>query len=139
MKKIFDTGINVNGLHFWLLLLRIAVAAFMLTHGYPKFTNLVEGNIQFGDPIGLGVTTSLVLVVFAEFFCSILVMLGLATRLAVIPLIINMSVAAFVAHAGDPFAKKEMSLMYLLIYITLLFTGPGRFSVDAMIGGNKRR
>lgn len=63
------------------------------------------------------------LIIFAEFFCSIALILGLFTRLATIPLIIGMGVAAFVAHGADPFSVKEMSLLYLGIYVTLLLTG----------------
>ena len=134
MKNLFSTKINLKSLDYALLLIRIAVAAFMLTHGYPKLMKLmVGGEIQFADPFGLGMTISLVLVVFAEFVCSILIGIGLGTRLVTIPLIITMLVAAFIAHGGDPFGKKEMSLLYLVMYIFLLFTGSGKFSVDHLI------
>jgi len=125
---------NRSLLDLTLLFIRIAVAAFMLTHGYPKLLKLFAvGEIQFADPFGLGMASSLGLAVFAEFFCSILVGLGVGTRLATIPLIINMSVAAFIAHGADPFGKKELALLYLVIYIFLLVTGSGKFSVDYLI------
>jgi putative oxidoreductase len=60
-------------------------------------------------------------------------MAGLFTRLSVIPLIITMLVAAFVAHAGDPFSSKEPALLYLIPYLALLFSGPGKFSLDFYI------
>lgn len=117
-----------------LLIVRIAVAAFMLTHGYPKLMKLLAGGeIQFANPFGLGMYFSLVLAVFAEFFCSILVGLGIGTRLAAIPLIITMSVAAFIAHGSDPFGRKELALLYLVVFVFLLFTGSGKFSVDYFI------
>jgi putative oxidoreductase len=119
---------------FVLLIVRIAVAAFMLTHGYPKLMKLLAGGeIQFANPFGLGMYFSLVLAVFAEFFCSILVGLGIGTRLAAIPLIITMSVAAFIAHGSDPFGRKELALLYLVVFVFLLFTGSGKFSVDYFI------
>ena len=119
---------------FALLIVRIAVAAFMLTHGYPKLMKLLAGGeIQFADPFGLGMYFSLVLAVFAEFFCSILVGLGIGTRLAAIPLIVTMSVAAFIAHGSDPFGRKELALLYLVVFVFLLFTGSGKFSVDYFI------
>ncbi len=134
MKKLFSTKINLNTLDFMLLLLRIAVAVFMLTHGYPKLTRLFSGEeIRFADPFNLGMTFSLVLVVFAEFLCSILIGIGFGTRLASIPLIVTMLVAAFVAHGPDPFGKKELALMYLVVYIFLLFTGSGKYSVDYLL------
>lgn len=75
----------------------------MLTHGIPKLLKIIEGNIEFGDPIGLGTETSLFLAVFAEFFCALMILLGFATRLAALPLIINMFVAAFVVHTSKSF------------------------------------
>jgi putative oxidoreductase len=60
-------------------------------------------------------------------------MLGAATRLAVIPLIINMSVIVFVVHADDPWQRQEFALLFLIPFLTLLFTGPGHFSIDGLI------
>lgn len=134
MKNLFSIKINQRSMDFVLLIVRVAVAAFMLTHGYPKLMKLLAGGeIQFADPFGLGMYFSLVLAVFAEFFCSILVGLGIGTRLAAIPLIITMSVAAFIAHGSDPFGRKELALLYLVVYVFLLFTGSGKFSVDYFI------
>lgn len=131
MKKLFNTLIHPNQIHILLLILRITVAVFMLTHGWPKLQRLFSGEeIQFADPFGLGATISLVLVVFAEFLCSILIGIGLATRLATIPLIITMLVAAFVSHGADPFARKELALFYLLIYVVLAIAGSGKYSAD---------
>ena len=71
-----------------LLILRVCLGCMMLFgHGWGKLLNFSEYAEKFPDPIGLGVTVSLILAIFAEFVCSILVVLGLATRLAVIPLI----------------------------------------------------
>ncbi|MHB1177880.1 MAG: DoxX family protein [Daejeonella sp.] len=116
-----------------LLLLRIVSGGGLLTHGYPKFQKILSGNMQFGDPIGLGQATSLYFSTFAEFVCSILIVLGLFTRLASIPVIINMAVVFFIVHAADDFGKKEMALLYLGMFLVLFFTGPGRFSLDRNI------
>lgn len=111
----------------------------MLTHGFPKLMKVIDGNMQFGDPLGIGAGPSLVLAAFAEAICSILIILGLATRLAVIPLIITMATAAFIVHANDPFSSQEMPLLYLLIYVTLMVTGPGKYAVDQAIGKKSGR
>lgn len=103
----------------------------LLTHGIPKLQRLFgEGPIEFADPIGIGATPSLFLVVFAEFLCAILVLIGFKTRWASIPIVINMLVAALIQHADDPFGSKEKSLLFLLIFVTILFLGPGPYSVD---------
>ncbi len=121
-------------LHGWLLILRIAVAGFMLTHGVPKLMNVLNGNWEFGDPLGMGTRTSLVLTIFAEVGCSILILLGLFTRFATLPLLITMLVAIFVVHAADPLGKKELAILYALLFATLFFTGPGKYSIDGRRG-----
>ena len=85
----------------------------------------------------LGATLTLILVVFSEFFCSVLIGIGLATRLAAIPLIITMLVAAFVTHGADPIGKKELALLYLISYGVLLVAGSGKYSVDHLLMRNK--
>jgi len=133
MKKLFDTTIHTSAVHICLLLLRVGVSAMMLTHGLPKLQKVLSGNFQFGDPLGIGSAPSLILAAFAEFGCSLLLLVGFATRLATIPLIITMSVAILIAHANDPFPKKEMPLLYLLIYVVLLILGSGKYSIDSRI------
>ncbi len=131
MKKLVDPGNYPKSIDLVLLLSRLVVASFMLGHGWGKFLKLTGPEpIQFSDPLGMGTTASLSLTVFAEVFCSLLIFFGLTTRLATVPLIITMAVAAFIVHASDPFGKKEMALLYLLIYLTIAIAGPGKYSID---------
>ena len=139
MKRLFSTAYNTGLANAWLLIFRITAGGFMLTHGYPKFQKLMgDDPIQFADPFGFGAYPSFLLVVFAEFFCSILIILGLGTRIAAFALVINMAVAAFYAHAADPFGKKEMPLLFLLVFLTILVFGPGKYSLDYAIGGSSK-
>lgn len=133
MSKIFNTEIEAQPTHVALLFLRIGIGAFMLVHGLPKLQNLLSGNIQFAEIMGMSAELSLTLAVFAEFFCSILIIVGLGTRLAVIPLIITMLIAVFYVHLDDSFGKQELGLQYLLVYIVLFITGGGKYSVDKLI------
>jgi len=117
-----------------LLVLRAGFGCTMLfAHGMGKLLSYGEQAGQFPDPLHVGNENSMLLAIFAEFFCSILVVLGFATRLAVIPLITAMAVAALVIHAKDPWQVKEMAVLYLIVYVTLLVTGAGRFSVDGWL------
>ncbi len=134
-----------------LLILRLGVGGYMLTHGWGKLQMLLAADFdKFGDPIGLGSGPSLVLVVMAEFLGAALVVLGLATRFAAVPVVFAMAVAAFVAHASDPWsmeraamrffageskswASKEPALMFLIPFLALIFTGAGRFSLDHLL------
>ena len=134
MKSLFQTGTREEYLDILVLVLRVSIAAFMITHGWPKLSKLLAGGeIQFGDPIGLGMTLSLILTVFAEFVCSVLIGIGLGTRLASIPLIFTMLVAAFISHGPDPFKRKETALLYLLIYLTLFVIGSRKYSIDYLL------
>ncbi len=116
-----------------LLLVRLAAGGFMFTHGFGKLQKLVNGNFEFGDPIGLGSEVSLCLTVFAEILCAFLVLVGLFTRLAVIPLIITMLVAVFIVHADHDFGKKELGLFYLINYLVIFLSGAGKYSLDKLI------
>ncbi|MGB0916154.1 MAG: DoxX family protein [Flavobacteriales bacterium] len=117
-----------------LLIIRLSAGGMMAySHGWGKLLKLMSGDMSFADPIGVGEEVSLVLTVFAEFFCGILVALGLFTRAALIPLIITMWVAVFMIHANDPFGKQEFGLLYLAPYLALYFTGPGKISLDKQV------
>lgn len=125
-----------------LLLFRLYAGGFMLFgHGLPKLLGFAEKGAHFPDPLGLASLfgpelapqISLGLVIFAELVCTALLMLGLLTRLATIPLIITMVVAAFVIHGNDGFAGMEFALLYLAPYMGLLLTGPGALSLDRLL------
>lgn len=116
-----------------LLILRLAFGTFMIFgHGWPKLMKVLAGApYEFGDPLGMGPAASLFLATFAEFICALLVMLGLFTRWATIPLIITMSVVLLRVHLADPFPQQEKALLYLFGFVVLLITGPGAYSLDA--------
>jgi putative oxidoreductase len=123
-----------------LLVLRLGTGSLLLYgHGWGKITNFSKRLPAFSDPIGLGPEVSFVLVVFAEVVCSIALMVGLGTRFAAVPIMIFGLIAAFVQHIADPFPKKELALLYAIPALTLLCTGAGRFSLDALVGSIWKR
>lgn len=137
MKRLlFST--RIYAIDAALLLLRVASSLMMVTHGWPKIANFSDYLNRFADPLGLGPALSLQATIFAEFFCAILVALGLLTRVALIPLIITMAVVTFIVHAGDAFGDKELSLLYLANFLVLFFTGPGKYSLDKEINSKSR-
>lgn len=133
MNNIFSVSRSAASVDLALLIARVGIGVLMLVHGISKIPMLSQSPIQFYDFMGLGDQVSLWLALFAEIGCSILVIFGFATRLAVIPLIITMFVAVFIIHAEDPFVKQEMGLHYILIYVMLLLTGAGKYSIDYLI------
>jgi len=132
-KLNIDKSFGV-GHHLALLLLRLGLGFMMITHGWPKAQKLFSGSdIVFADPLGVGTKVSLVLTVFAEVICSVLIILGIGTRWAVVPLIATMLVAIFIVHGGDPIGDKEMGILYGVGYIILLAFGEGKYAVSKLV------
>jgi putative oxidoreductase len=124
-------GITLN---FGLLILRVGFGGFMLVaHGWNKLMTFSERMDSFPDPLGVGSPVSLALAVGAEVVCSALVVAGAFTRLACIPLIVTMLVAALLIHADDPWEKKELAILYLVPFVALFFTGAGALSIDRIL------
>jgi putative oxidoreductase len=122
-----------------LLVLRVGAGVMMLlAHGWPKLAGFATYAERFPDPIGLGPAPSLVLAILAEVVCAVLVVVGLGTRFAAVPLVITMLVAGLIVHAPDPWAKKELALLYATAFTTLVVTGGGRWSLDAVIAARRR-
>ncbi len=106
----------------------------LMSHGYSKLVGFSKMQHTFYNFMGLGSTASLILIIFAEFFCSIFLILGLFTRFACIPIIIGMGVVVFSVTHGHIFSNGEKAALFLTMTITILFCGPGKISVDGMIG-----
>lgn len=121
-----------GGFDWVMLMLRLVLGGAMLYgHGWSKVLRIVKGNTaNFGDPIGLGPELSLYMATFAEGLCSTLLILGLFTRLATLPLIFTMLVAIVIIHWQDTFPKIELPLLYLVGFLVILVLGPGIYSVD---------
>jgi putative oxidoreductase len=138
MKSIVSVNKADSVTDIALLVARAGIAALMLTHGIPKLLMLLSGApVQFPPVMGMSPELSLGLAVFAEVFCSILILTGFVTRLAAIPLIITMLVAVIMVHGADPIAKKEPALQYLVVYMVLLFAGSGKYSIDYLLQGKR--
>ncbi|MEC5166217.1 putative oxidoreductase [Flavobacterium sp. PL11] len=136
-KLLSSTTLSINSTDLTALILRLSFGLLMLTHGFPKMLKLINGNLEFADPLGIGIVASLTLTVFSEVVCSILIILGLWTRFALIPLIITMLVAVFIVHANDDLGTKEMGLLYLFAYLSLFFLGSGKYSLDRLLDRTK--
>jgi len=125
-------------IHSGLLLWRVALCSFFLTHGLSKWERLFADEIKFADPIGMGPEVSLFLVVLAEVFAPLFVIMGFKTRWASVFPIIAMFVAAFIVHGDDPFRKMEMALLYFFGYLLLALTGPGKYSLDYLLARERQ-
>lgn len=133
MRKLLSTRYNAGAFNFGLLVLRLGAGILMANHGYSKLDRYDEMSGQFTSFIGLSPAITLGLVIFAELVCALLVVIGLFTRFACIPLIITCTYALAKAHQWDAFGKGELAALFLIAFVTILFTGPGKASVDSMI------
>ena len=134
--KLTSVNYSASAFNLGMLVLRIGAGVLLLAHGYDKVQHFSQYQAQFINFMGLGQKTSLMLSVFAEFGCSALVILGLLTRWACVPLIINMTVALLKAHKADVFGQGEHATLFAICFIVIMILGPGRISVDGMISKN---
>ena len=116
-----------------ILLLRLVFGGLFIYIGLQKIEHYHQYLPMFKDYIGLGVKTSYNLVIFAEFFCGILVTIGLLTRLAVIPIFISMIVVVFIALKDKGFNDKQLPFVYLILSVVIFILGSGKYSADALL------
>ncbi|MDP4624013.1 MAG: DoxX family protein [Akkermansiaceae bacterium] len=153
MKKFFfDCGTRDATASLGLLFLRVCIGLLMFFgHGLGKIQNFAEKKDGFPVPDFFPLNlmshpVSLMATIGAEVGCSILIILGLATRPAAFIFAFTMTVAAFAIHGGAPWfsmsgPSKEMALLYLVPAVAILLSGAGQYSVDASIlkEGRRRR
>ncbi|MEP6713489.1 MAG: DoxX family protein [Ferruginibacter sp.] len=134
MRKLLSTKYSAGAFSTAMPALRLIFGILIMHHGYGKLIHFNETAKHMPAFFGISSTISAALVVFAEFFCGLFIIIGLFTRLAAIPLIIMLCVALFKTHNGQVFAEGELATLYLGGFIVLMLVGPGRVSVDSMIG-----
>ena len=140
LKKLFAPGNNSGAANLGLLVLRLWIGfSMLLNHGVEKLQSFSDTAPNFPDPLGIGHPASLALAVFAEFFASLLVILGLVTRWGALVLAIDMAIAFVGVHKGilSGQGSGELAFMYLMGYVTLLLAGPGSFSLDKVLFGKR--
>jgi putative oxidoreductase len=133
LKALFATDTAANRISFGLLILRLAALSLFLRHGWEKLTGYSTMVQHFPDPIHIGAHAGLAYALLSDGICSVLVLIGLATRPAAAIILINLLAAFFLVHHAAYFSNGHVELvaLYILIFMTLLITGPGRFSMDA--------
>ena len=133
LRILFPEAPSGAGASWLLLAARIVFGVLLMTHGIAKWQNFDTLCATFPDPLGIGSHTSLLLAIFAEVICSLGFITGTLYRLALIPMIFTMCIAFFSVHKGDPFAVRELAMLYLAAFVLLWIAGPGRYAVDNLI------
>ena len=115
-----------------LLAVRVFFGVLFFMHGLDKMMNFSALSETFPDVLGFGSYMSLMVAIFCEFCCSLLLIAGLLQRLTLIPMIVSMGVAFFDIHDAM-MPEGELALIYFIVFIILFVTGPGRYSLDYII------
>lgn len=115
-----------------ILALRVFFGVLFFTHGLDKMINFNTLSETYPSVLGFGSYMTLMVSIFCEFACSLFLIAGLMERIVLLPMIASMAVAFFDIHDGM-FPEGELSLIYLILFVVLLLTGPGRYSVDYLI------
>jgi putative oxidoreductase len=135
MRKLLSTAYSDGAFNFALLVQRVVTGLLMLIgHGLPKISNFSGLSSSFNDPLRIGHRNSLVLVILAELFCSMLMVLGLFTRIVAFVIVLDLSVVVFIYHHGQPLKNVDLGAIYLTSVFTIMILGPGKVSVDGMMG-----
>ena len=135
MKKFLSIRYTETAFNLALFFLRVCLGFLMcLDHGIPKIANFSIWITQFYDPFHIGSKWSLVLSIIVEILGSMLLVIGLFTRIAALFLVIEMFIASFIFHLGHPLAEYETGIVYLFGFLVILLVGPGKWSADGVAG-----
>lgn len=129
---LFPQYFRGKGVSFLILFVRLFFGALFFMHGLDKLSNFNVLSDTYPSVLGLGSYTTLMITIFCEFACSLFLMTGLVTRIVLIPMMAAMAVAFFDVHDGM-MPEGELALIYLIVFLVLFMTGPGRYSVDYLI------
>lgn len=134
MLKLLKLSFLPKSPDYGLLILRVALGfSMLLLHGRGKLLALSATAEKMNGLLGITGNVNAGLAVFAEVVCSALLIAGLFTRFAALMLCCTMGTAFFFVHKSSLVAgpgSGELAMIYLIGYVTLLFTGAGKISVD---------
>jgi putative oxidoreductase len=134
LKKLMSINYSRKEVDLALLILRLVFGLLMMSNGYRLFARFNEYKKIFTNIFGIGSANSLKFAIFADFFCPILLVIGLFTRLATIPLIFLAVVFLIKEYKMDIFGEGQIAVLYLGAFITILILGPGKTSIDSLAG-----
>lgn len=127
LPRSYDAGLLVLRLWFGLML--------FFNHGLLKLTHFSQMSRHMPDPLHIGSEATLILALLAEVVCALLVVIGLATRLAALYIAIELGIAFMLVHhlkLSGP-GSGELAYLYIGAFLVLLIAGPGRHSVDRSV------
>lgn len=129
---LFPQYLRGTAVSFLILFVRLFFGILFFMHGLDKMTNFNELSQTYPSVLGFGSYMTLMISIFCEFACSLFLIAGLMTRIILLPMILTMAVAFFDIHDGM-MPQAELSLIYLIIFLGIFMTGPGKYSLDYLI------
>ena len=135
---LFPRQCRQKGISVLILILRLFFGILFFVHGLDKMMNFNTLSYTYPSVLGFGSYMTLMVSIFCEFCCSMFLVSGLLVRITVLPMIASMAVAFFDVHDAM-MPEGELSLIYLIVFVVLYFTGPGRYSLDYMIDMKYRK
>jgi putative oxidoreductase len=139
MQRYDGDGIEQATIDAGLLMLRVVTGLVFFMHGYQKLVDFGISNTQSAfDGMGARLPDlTAVIVTFVEIIGGAALVMGALTRVFAILLVIDMAAAFFIVHAGNGFFVTEGGYELVTILgaaaLSLVLTGPGAFSVDAVL------
>lgn len=134
MKRLLSTACSETSFNIAALVIRVTFGLLLLVnYGIDKLQNFAKYRIGFHDPFHIGHMPTLMLVLFAEVFCTVFIVLGLFTRIMTIPVVINFIVVVFLINKSYHRAE-EAGVFFLAAFLSVLLMGPGKYSIDGAMG-----
>ncbi|WP_298545804.1 DoxX family protein [uncultured Aquimarina sp.] len=134
IKAILNTSISQATLDWVLLGYRIAISLSILSiHGAKKIIHFEEEIIHIPDPFHMGGYVATIIAIFANVVCAIFIAMGLFTRFFALGALSIPLIGLLVVHINDPWAIKDVPLMYSIAFLIILILGPGRHSLDRIV------
>ena len=130
---------NERAQDFGLLFLRISGALFLLAvHGLPKLLDYSAELQRIEDPFHLGAHLTLILAIFAEVLCPLLIIAGVLVRLACLPILFVLLVALLIVHPQWSVAEGQFGWLLLILFTSIFIAGPGRLALNVHLAGALR-
>jgi putative oxidoreductase len=139
LQRIIDPRPSGRLLETGLLLFRLLAGfALLRVHGWEKVAYYEAELRSIPDPFGLGGGVNVAIAIFSDVFCALLVMLGLFTRLASLPILGTTLVGLLFVHINDPWHGRDVPLVYSIMFLVILLLGPGKYSLDGALSNALR-
>ncbi|PKH36206.1 LysR family transcriptional regulator [Pseudomonas sp. 43NM1] len=119
-----------------LLFLRVSGAMFLLwVHGLPKLLDYTAQLQLIEDPFHLGAKLTLILAIFAEVLCPLLIIAGVLVRLACLPILFVLLVALLIVHPQWSLFEGQFGWLLLILFTSIFIAGPGRLALNDRFAG----